>query len=510
MNQGNHVISLPFFPIHEYLAMLWDQGYEQFSESCFSADGHNCLQRFWRHVGHMEWAKDHPAQDDQSRLPYTIPAAMFGDDARLYKADKMLCWQFSMMLSRAKAVVTKFVVCVMPWYLITKDTIEDINRVLVWMWECALEGTYALYDHLGHPITRKHGAHRFSQAGKPLCAGEPRYRLSLAAMKLDLQFEKYMFDFPTYDQIEMCKSCFASKRDGDMLYSRTGRDAPWRRRPRTTQQYLTSGKILPSLVLIPGWSLGLHRNDPMHVIFLGFGLHLIGSVLLDLASRNHWPGRSRKDQLLQAWLDMRAWTKRLGLQCSQSRFTAGSLSQGKKVSFGELKGKAHNCRVMLSWLADVCYHSMGKYGDHGELLATATWSLDDVCYAIDQNRDWAVRDADAERIYNRGHTFLVTYKALAVWALESKPPRKLFAWRPKLHYFEHLLDTIVTEKLSFHALWNFAEEDLIGSTIKVSHRSHRMTVMERTLDRLYVRMGLAFAGRDKAPVGMPPWFEGVL
>ena len=45
---------------------------------------------------------------------------------------------------------------------------------------------------------------------------------------------------------------------------------------------------------------------------------------------------------------MRSWMREHSLECSQSRFTAGSLSQGKHPAFAELKAKVHNARVMLA------------------------------------------------------------------------------------------------------------------------------------------------------------------
>ena len=83
----------------------------------------------------------------------------------------------------------------------------------------------------------------------------------------------------------------------------------------------------------------------------------------------------------------------------------------------------------------------------------------------------------------------------------------LWAWKPKLHYFEHLLDVVTSEKLNLCYLWNFAEEDLIGVSIDLAGMTHRLTVSERTLDRYYVRLALAFARRDVVPSGPPAWIE---
>ena len=62
------------------------------------------------------------------------------------------------------------------------------------------------------------------------------------------------------------------EKDIDLLYTKTGRTAPWRLRPRTEYEYLmTHAHHLPLFVQIPGWSLYIHRYDLMHVIYLGRG-----------------------------------------------------------------------------------------------------------------------------------------------------------------------------------------------------------------------------------------------
>ena len=76
----------------------------------------------------------------------------------------------------------------------------------------------------------------------------------------------------------------------------------WRAHPRSTQDYLREfAGSLPELCRIPGWHLQLHRFDPMHCIFLGLGLHALGSCLIDLATAGHWPGANLPLRLRRAW-----------------------------------------------------------------------------------------------------------------------------------------------------------------------------------------------------------------
>ena len=199
---------------------------------------------------------------------------------------------------------------------------------------------------------------------------------------------------------------------------------------------------------------------------------------------------------------MKEWVRDHGLECSQSCFTMGSLSQGRKSNFAEIKAKAHNCRVMIAWLADVTRACGARDGHRGLARAAAFWALADFCYSSEVCRDWALSEELAKKLHTRGHEFLCSYKVLANLALARR--EKQYGWKPKLHYFEHMLDTILVERINPTYFWNFAEEDLIGTAIDVASRTHRWTVAERVLDRLFLKLALVFAGRGPAPVGPPP------
>ena len=301
--RGEEIMQLPMYPVHEYLAALWGCGQDTCAVSCFSSDGFASLARFWNHVSHMPWAQSHPAQADQLRMPYTIPACLFGDDAKLYKNEKMIVWELSFLLSKAPTVVSKFIIGVLPyWLIIPEKTLQDAHSAIRWMWAEALAGQYATVDHLGRAITVEHGKRRWARRGTPLCSTEPRFRIAFVGLKADLQYEKLTLNFRSYDQHEMCRDCGAHKMDPARLYTEIGPAARWRELLRTDQEFLRDqGEKLCELCLIPGWTRSLHRYDPMHVIFLGIALHVIGSVLMELVQRRYWLGATKKEGYRNAW-----------------------------------------------------------------------------------------------------------------------------------------------------------------------------------------------------------------
>ena len=136
---------------------------------------------------------------------------------------------------------------------------------------------------------------------------------------------------------------------------------------------------------------------------------------------------------------------------------------------------------MIAWLADILSHLAGRYGDHGDAMAAMSWAIGHFCFVVDVCKDWQLSVPIARDLYDRGHEFLSIYKLLATSAVQDR--RKAFAWKPKFHYFEHMLDRLLVERIHPRVWWNFKEEDLIGLGIDIASRTHKMNATERVLDR---------------------------
>jgi hypothetical protein len=123
--------------------------------------------------------------------------------------------------------------------------------------------------------------------------------------------------------------------------------------------------------------------------------------------------------LFRRRLDLRRWVRDHGLTCSQSKFTPASVGRGKAPVYAEAKAKAHNCRVMLGWLSDVCSNADVRFGDHGKTMALVTWAIADFCFHLDAIKHWKLSPEQAQLLHDRGHVFLKVYKRLAHWGVAS-------------------------------------------------------------------------------------------
>ena len=125
----------------------------------------------------------------------------------------------------------------------------------------------------------------------------------------------------------------------------------------------------------------------------------------------------------------------LGLTCSQSMFTPAAIGRGKKPHMAEIKAKAHNCRVMVAWLAEICSECPRLYGGHGRKMASVTFTIAKFCFLLDYEKGWLLSEKLANDLHSLAFQFLVLYQDLARWAVVSK--KRLYGSETKLPTASH-------------------------------------------------------------------------
>lgn len=161
----------PMLPLHEIFAMLAERDDDCFATSCFGPEGLESCADFWAHVGSQAWCSNHPAVQHPDRLPFTVPAAMFGDDCRIFKHEKITVWEFAFILSPAAALTTRFVIAILPEWLKSGDsTYRDIEAAITWSWKAALDGKWPTVSCVNYGLphrpapTRARDDNRFDHA----------------------------------------------------------------------------------------------------------------------------------------------------------------------------------------------------------------------------------------------------------------------------------------------------------------------------------------------------------
>ena len=173
----------------------------------------------------------------------------------------------------------------------------------------------------------------------------------------------------------------------------------------------------------------------------------------------------------------RLWVRARHLECSHGKFTVDGLNWKASV-YPELRSKAHNCRVILAWLAEVCRTVVGAPRDR--LRARAFFHLAAFCHMVDL-QPVQLDPVVAREMADHGSQFLACYYALARDALTAG--ELLYAVKPKLHQFEHLCDGIRAELKNPRFFWNYGGEDFLGRIVTIARMCHRATVASRCLER---------------------------
>ena len=106
---------------------------------------------------------------------------------------------------------------------------------------------------------------------------------------------------------------------------------------------------------IPGWHIMLQRADIMHCAFLGLLAVTCANVVWELMEMSFFgPVEiSREDRVKSAYVMLKSWLRLQGRSISHMGFTLGSLGSpqsGNQPCFGT---KAHDTRMLVSWLSEI-------------------------------------------------------------------------------------------------------------------------------------------------------------
>ena len=108
---------------------------------------------------------------------------------------------------------------------------------------------------------------------------------------------------------------------------------------------------------------------------------------------------------------------------------------------------------------------------------------------------------EVARVRYAGGKYLSGYSWLAREAHMANRCR--WMWRPKLHQFEHLLDSLLEVPYNPRFYWCYPDEDFIGHIVETARAAHPWTMVLRTLQRYRIGLGLAWSGRGVVPHGSP-------
>jgi hypothetical protein len=167
-----------------------------------------------------------------------------------------------------------------------------------------------------------------------------------------------------------------------------------------------------------------------------------------------------------------------------------------KVGVGEhpeLKTKAWNSRLVSGFLAhEICVEkNLSANGGRWPTIAALAWALAEFYQVMEAEGRFMSAEGSA-RFVRAGEAMLQLYHGLAKDA--SAKGQLMYGLRPKMHLLSHLCIQVAHDKLNPRFFHCFKDEDMIGRTVKVASKCHRVTISQRMLQRYMLRLLLRWHG----------------
>ena len=247
-----HVI--PVLPIHEMAHAIWTTGEDQFLISLLGTGGEEGVLQWWQEAcKNCEWAREHPAIADRSRMGHTLPLMTHADGVEVFRNSEYEARLWGSLLARGSVWESKFVFCILAHSLmstpVVANAVEDLlARFFAW---CIDVWNTGVFPHVGfhnEPIDPK--SPRGLLCGKPICGG--KWTAALCAWKGDWKARVKVHQFLRYYRgLRLCDcddavQCFASA-DPRMTYSDFREDAPWRATIMNNDEYIAQARLTNTL-----------------------------------------------------------------------------------------------------------------------------------------------------------------------------------------------------------------------------------------------------------------------
>ena len=461
----------PFLAPHEVAAALFEQGEDKFREFCVKNNDDMQLADFWAGLTEEDWFKSHPILQTTPDLNKVIPICLHADEAE-YLDDQSLyiiSWHCPLLFGHSPR--HRFLVTTLPTRrLLSRDAQQvtlqqalsfigwSINQMQLGVWPSDLCGDTSEIDRV---------AYRRARDGCKLADG---YVWAWMGTTGDLKFDQHAYHWDRgYNFNQCCHECKASSEDGPMAYCNMTSTSGWL---ATVGQYANCTTKLKDIM---GFHVALAHRDLMHIFYVeGICNDFAGSMLMMLAGGVTATRATLEGNLTRLYDEFRSWCQRHRLACSHDGFTLASLHFPTAHSFPYLGGKAADCRLVISWLADTQRSNVSR------TLGSCALALARFTHLV-RSSPALITPAVRAEASECGFRFLALYVQLAGQAILDG--QTLYKIRPKMHYFWHICDRMRRSSLNPKLFSCWAAEDYVGKIAKLAERTHRRSTAERTLQR---------------------------
>ena len=250
----------------------------------------------------------------------------------------------------------------------------------------------------------------------------------------------------------------------------------------------------------------MYKHDILHTLRLGVYRDFVASVIFLYLRWNVFGNSGTVGSKLEvAYTHFKLWLSASNQWASLRSFTTNLFKYTNRKSYPWANVKGSDCSLILQWIATL---TVGIMNDNPPALQLpvlqvilassrmATSFYKHMCkHSMFQFRDCAAV------LYERGQSFINGYIWLAQWAFQNQ--HCLFAVKPKLHFYKHMLVEIKQQLDNGNALvanpllWDCCQcEDLIGRTCRLGRKVDGRVMSSRVLINFLIKAHL-LAKREK-------------
>ena len=462
---------LPVFLPHEVFGALFAASWTLFSSVLFGGIPQDLvptlLSFHWTSVSGGVWARRHPCFTSHEHLrQWIIPFRCHGDDASVKSITgrKLVIFSVHSEFAEMDALVSRL----LTWIcyddqLVSGVTIPELMVVIKWSFDSLLQGTYPALDHLGRPWPAESARARLANT---LLAGG--FRGAFAGSLGDWAWHSKMYYPHLHGSSHnyLCCRDAAARHIDALRFEDIGPNAGWRATSISTAVFLAA---LPSdhnaMFDTPGWDLSLVRVDMMHCCFLGLFAVVCGNVFWELHQLGHFCPLELTivERLNHAFWSLTSYCRRYKLKLCLRQFTPHTFSSPDSP---ELNSKAHDCRIMVGWLAKECLTSPDVHSAAGKRrLAIAYWQRE-LAESMEQAPRYLFGQF-LDRVSRAGDEFLTLYVSFCLEFKAAEPPR----WKAlrKLHPFVHMMEDLALDRLNPRFFAGWTDESLMGKVVHMAY-----------------------------------------
>ena len=464
---------------HEFFATLFDLGL--FFDT-FGSDEDRVA--YWNSLAEPWWTPSHPAYTKVMACPAkAVPLRTHGDDVACKKGLvrlSMLVFTFAGVLAKLSTIHDVILVFGLLMQRLADDTVDQLVHAACWSIDVLATGCWPSADHLHAPLTGpralKHG---------PLAGGY----FGICTQHLgDWKYIKEVCHLGRhYGSAMCCTYCDCRKVYGlgNFADFSVAGVAWFEEHAITSNDYMATLPAAgpPFLPRTYGFDLRMLLVDFMHSDMLGVGGWLLANALLDMAKAGRFGDyvgnqKSRLEQALSTAYGLFVkFAKDNGITHSQKLFTLSLLGVASSMAWPEFKGKAHNCSVVLRWMAAFVreHPSPDRHGKVVDACLIAHWQYHRVMR--DAGRQFTKRQA--RRFYVAGLLMLRCYSLLSRAAHLRRQAR--WQMKPKHHHLWHAFRHALDSRLNPRSHWLYKHEDFMGIASAIGVHIHPSSLSRELL-----------------------------